>query len=366
MCSSRRSGRIARRDRWVMSVPRRRIVPAVGSTRRRMHFAIVDLPLPDSPTSPSISPWPSVERDAVDRVHDRAAAGDARADAVVLDEVDDLERGHRRRRHPGPGWKQATRCPPPTLASSGSCVAHSAAARGQRSTNEHPAGSSRSGRTRPGISRRRAVVASPRDGAEQRDRVRVLRRGEQLGGRRLLGLATRVEDEHAVGDVGDDAEVVGDEHDRGPEPLADLAHQPEDAGLRRHVERGRRLVGDQQLRVARERHRDHHALPHPARELVRVLVEPPLGRRDVHEPQQLDRPRARLSPRHAEVLPQHLADLPLDGEHRVERRRRLLEDERDLAAADAAELAAREREQVAAVEQRAAADHRGVRQQAQQ
>ena len=52
-----------------------------------------------------------------------------------------------------------------------------------------------------------------------------------------------------------------------------LAQQVEDPGLDRHVERGRRLVGDQHLRVARERHRDHHALPHAAGELVRVLVE---------------------------------------------------------------------------------------------
>ncbi len=46
--------------------------------------------------------------------------------------------------------------------------------------------------------------------------------------------------------------------------------QLEDLGLDRDVERGRRLVGDQQIRLARERHRDHHALPHAARELVRV------------------------------------------------------------------------------------------------
>ncbi len=39
-----------------MSVPSSRIVPSVGSSRRRMQFPTVDLPLPDSPTSPSISP----------------------------------------------------------------------------------------------------------------------------------------------------------------------------------------------------------------------------------------------------------------------------------------------------------------------
>ena len=60
------------------------------------------------------------------------------------------------------------------------------------------------------------------------------------------------------------------------------AHQIEDLRLDRDVERGRRLVGDQQLRVAGERHRDHHALPHAARELVRIVVEALLRRGNAH------------------------------------------------------------------------------------
>ena len=51
-----------------------------------------------------------------------------------------------------------------------------------------------------------------------------------------------------------------------------LLDQLEDLRLHRHVERGRRLVGDQQLRVADQRHRDHRALAHTAGELVRVVV----------------------------------------------------------------------------------------------
>ena len=43
--------------------------------------------------------------------------------------------------------------------------------------------------------------------------------------------------------------------------------QVEDLLLDRHVERRRRLVGDQQLRLARDRHRDHHALLLAARQL---------------------------------------------------------------------------------------------------
>ena len=77
---------------------------------------------------------------------------------------------------------------------------------------------------------------------------------------------------------GDDAEVVRDQDQRRVALGDELAQQVEDLRLDRDVERGRRLVGDQQLRLAGERHRDHRPLPHPARELVRVVLEPRLRR----------------------------------------------------------------------------------------
>ena len=71
----------------------------------------------------------------------------------------------------------------------------------------------------------------------------------------------------------------------------------EDLRLDGDVERRRRLVGDEELRLARERHGDHHALALPAGELVRVGVDVRLGRRDADEPEQLDGARARFAPR---------------------------------------------------------------------
>ena len=69
--------------------------------------------------------------------------------------------------------------------------------------------------------------------------------------------------------------------------------QVQDLGLDRHVERGGRLVGDQQRGLAGERHGDHRALAHAARELVRVVVEPRGGLGDAHQPEHLGRPRRR-------------------------------------------------------------------------
>ena len=55
--------------------------------------------------------------------------------------------------------------------------------------------------------------------------------------------------------------------------------QPQDLRLDGDVERGRRLVGDQQRRAAHQRHGDHHALAQAAGKLMRVLREPRRRRR---------------------------------------------------------------------------------------
>ena len=66
------------------------------------------------------------------------------------------------------------------------------------------------------------------------------------------------------------------------------ARMRQDLGLDDHVERGRRLVRDQELRPQDEREGDHDPLPHAAGELVRVLAE--ARRRDPHPPERLQRP----------------------------------------------------------------------------
>ncbi len=50
--------------------------------------------------------------------------------------------------------------------------------------------------------------------------------------------------------LGDHPQVVGDQEDRHPQPCLEVAHQVQDLGLDGDVERGRGLVGDQQLGVA--------------------------------------------------------------------------------------------------------------------
>ena len=191
-------------------------------------------------------------------------------------------------------------------------------------------------RRQPG-DRRQALGPRPvdaRDRPEQPPRVRVLRVVEDLVERPGLDDPPAVHHRDAVGDVGDDAEVVGHEDDRGAAALAQVAHLAQDLRLDRHVERGRRLVGDQHGRVARQRHRDHHALAHAAGELVRVAVDALARARDADALEQRDDAIARLGVGDVLVRLDLLDDLRADAVHRVQRRHRVLEDHRDLLAAD--------------------------------
>ena len=134
-------------------------------------------------------------------------------------------------------------------------------------------GSHRAGRT--GRARRRGWPATARrpgplgQGGEQRRRIGMARLAEEIARRLLLDLLARILDDDAIGRLGDHAHVVGDDDEPHAGLVLEAAQEIEDLRLDGHVERRRRLVGDQELRPAGERHGDHHALAHAARELVR-------------------------------------------------------------------------------------------------
>ncbi len=62
ICMSRRSARSERLSSVVTFLSLNMTSPAVGSISRRMQRPVVDLPHPDSPTRPSVSPA-STEKD---------------------------------------------------------------------------------------------------------------------------------------------------------------------------------------------------------------------------------------------------------------------------------------------------------------
>ena len=113
------------------------------------------------------------------------------------------------------------------------------------------------------------------------------------------GLPERPVDDHAdlVGERRGVLEVVRDEQDRDVEAGEQLVELRADRGLRVRVERGERLVEEQDLRVARERPRERDTLALAAGELMRP------GALEVGDPEPLEVLVRRVLARVLDVLP---------------------------------------------------------------
>ena len=117
----------------------------------------------------------------------------------------------------------------------------------------------------------------PRSGGHQAPGVGVTHVAEEVRRPGHLGHAARVHYLDPVRVPGDHAHVVGDQQHRDAEAVLVIVHQREDLRLDGDVQCRRRLVGDQQLRLTTQRHRDHHPLAHAAGKLVRIVAEPLVG-----------------------------------------------------------------------------------------
>ena len=182
--------------------------------------------------------------------------------------------------------------------------------------------------------------------------ARVLEQGPHVG---LLDDLGGVHDRDLVGHFGDHPEVVGDEPDRHADLLLEAAEDVEDLGLDRHVERGGRLVGDQQLGATDQGHGDHDPLLHAARHFVGVVVDPALGGGDPDLGEHVEGDLPGLGGGLVLVEDDRLGDLVSDRVDRVQRRHGLLEDHGDVVAADLAQLGLGDLREVLALEQDLAA-----------
>ena len=159
--------------------------------------------------------------------------------------------------------------------------------------------------------------------------------------------APRVHHRDTVGEAGHDAEVVRDQDDRRSGRLFGRLEHVQNLRLDRDVERGRRLVGDDHVGLIGHRHRNHDALAHAARKLVRKRRGASRGVRDSRERQQLDGARMRRLSRHVVVSQNRLRDLIADRVHRRECRQRVLENHRDAPAPNLRQLPIAQSYQVA-------------------
>ena len=142
------------------------------------------------------------------------------------------------------------------------------------------------------------------------------------------------------------------------EALFQRSQQFHDLRLDGHVQRSGRLVRDQHVRLAGQRHGDHDALLHSAAQLVRIIV---------HAGRRID-DADRVEPAHdlridvrdiAAMQTDRLPDLAPHRVNRVERRAWLLENVGDLSAAQLAQAGRVHRHDAFAIEEYFPAfDHR--------
>ena len=214
-----------------------------------------------------------------------------------------------------------------------------------------------------GMQRLPGVLIELGDRGKQRLSVGMVHLVEEvvhLGG---LHHPARVHHVDPVGMPGDHAHVVRDQQHRHAHPVLQVPEQGEDLRLDGHIESRRRLVGDEQLGLVGQRHGDHHALPETTGQLVRIVAEPLLRPGQAHQRQHFDRAVQGLRLRGVLVQSHRLGDLVADGLGRVKRGQRVLEDHRDLVAADPAQILVLQADKLTAVELDRAADDGSARRQ---
>src|SRR5207342_2331821 len=268
-----------------------------------MHRPSVDFPQPDSPTSPTISPSPT----------SRSTPSTARRTG----------RGWRRSRRPKLPRSGKTIESPRTSRTGSATGNHGLAAsvlgarlvvdtccraagyewpQGELATRavgpREPAARMKAAtRRRRGEVRRRArnrreplpSYLEVRHGAKQAQRVRMVRLAEDRPDRAELDHLAGVHHRDVLAGLSDDRQVVRDEDDADLQPLAKRGEERQDLFLDRDVERSRRLVAEEEPRLARERDRDHHPLPQPAGELVWICARSSRWIRNADEAQELER-----------------------------------------------------------------------------
>ena len=166
-----------------------------------------------------------------------------------------------------------------------------------------------------------------RQGAEQCSRIGMARVGEDPRRRGQLDDLAGIHDGDLRAALRDGAHVVRDQDQRQVHAPAQRVELAEDLILDQHVERGGRLVGDHQGRLVQQAERDHRALAHAARELVRESLQPLA--RNADEIEDLGDTRlCRCGTRPRPMQPIGVEQLALDRHDRIERIHRALEDDR--------------------------------------
>src|ERR1700722_6235043 len=321
--------------RVVISLPSKRILPVVGSITRSRQRATVDLPQPDSPTRPSVSPLatanetPSTARTAGRSPRSRAAHVAAPVNAKLFRKPSTSSSGVTL-------FSECETCyfvilpddhlpwlvVPTNLHGVGATILIPASRRRMTKRRDRAWN-----RIEPHLD------VDTRDRSDERACIGVSRSAKELANGRRLHQLARMHNGDPLAGLRDDPEIVSDQEDRRARSSAEVAEQIEDARGDRYVEARGRLVGDEKPRRGGERHRDHDALAHAARKLMRIMLHEArrIGRPDKVE--KLDCAPIRRRPRAAFVDFEETGNLPPCRYYGIEGRAIALGDHCDPASA---------------------------------
>src|SRR5690554_1785984 len=115
-----------------------------------------------------------------------------------------------------------------------------------------------------------------------------LEQGSDIGG---FNLPATLHHHYAVGIAAYQGEVMGNQQHRHTQLFLQRFEQLQDLLLHRDIQRCRRLIGDEQVWLIGQGHRDHHPLLLATGQLVRVAFKPALRLRNANQCQQLDASR---------------------------------------------------------------------------
>lgn len=147
----------------------------------------------------------------------------------------------------------------------------------------------------------------------------------------------------------DRGNVMRDHNNADVEFILQSRQQLNHLPLRHHVQSCGWFVGNQDLRTANQRQRNHRALLHASGKLMRILHKP--GFCDADALKQILRALNRFLARYILMLLQGIDNLIADLLHRVERRHRILENNRDFLPADFADFIIRRRHKIRSIQE---------------
>ena len=156
---------------------------------------------------------------------------------------------------------------------------------------------------------------------------------DHIGDPAFLDAAARIHHKHAFRHLRHSTHIMGNQDDGCIQRCPQITQQGKNLCLHGDIQRGRRLIRNQNFRLAGKGDGNHHALALPPRQLVRIIVNTRCRIGNTHRFKQLQRPLAGCMVIYAAMQPQHLDNLLADGKNRIKRCHRLLKDHRNFVAA---------------------------------